>query len=139
MVHFLLDDLSIWIFQTLKKIHGILGFLSIVMNLAGLYCIFQNKERNGYQHLKSTHAQVGLGVVLVHISLGMAGGIFLHPDFGMDKTNKTIRLAHKACSRLVLMLSWFTAGYGVWQLTQDSTKVAIYGVPLIGLVPFVLM
>lgn len=30
-------------------------------------------------------------------------------------------------------------GYGVWQLTEDAMKVSMYGVPLVGLVPFVLI
>ena len=119
--------------------HGILGFASILVSLAGLYCIYENKNRNDFSHLKSSHSKIGLGVFLSSVGLGLAGGVFLHPDFGIDKTNKTIRLAHKTASRLTLMMAWFTAFYGVFSMKAEPVILAGYGLPLLALVPFVLI
>ena len=120
--------------------HGILGWLSIFASLAGCYCIYANKEMNGYAHLKSTHAWCGVGVMINCIGLGIAGGVFLHPDFGVDKGNKTIRNLHKWASRITLISAWFTAVLGLSQLIpDDAVTLAMYGFPLIALVPFTLM
>lgn len=117
-----------------------LGWGSIMLSLAGCYCIYRNKELNGYDHLKSTHAWGGLGVMINCIGLGMAGGIFLHPDFGMDKTNKTLRALHKWASRITLIAAWFTCVLGLTQLIpDDAVTLAMYGFPLVALVPFTLM
>lgn len=95
---------------------------------------------NGFPHLKSTHSLVGIGIFLMTFGLGMAGAVFLHPDFGVDKTNKTIRLAHKTASRLTLIAAWITAFLGLYQMVpNDSITLALYGLPLVALVPFVLM
>lgn len=59
---------------TNTKMHGMMGWASIMLSFGGIYCIYQNKEMNGYEHLKSTHAQVGLGLMLTCVGLGMAGG-----------------------------------------------------------------
>jgi hypothetical protein len=37
----------------------------------------------------------GLAVMVGCIMAGIAGGLFLHPDFGVDHQNGTIRKAHK--------------------------------------------
>lgn len=120
--------------------HGILGWGSILCSLAGCYCIYRNKEINGFDHLKSSHAWFGVGVMINCVGLGMAGGIFLHPDFGVDKTNKTIRSLHMWASRITLIVAWITAFLGLNQLVpNDPTMLAMYGLPLVALVPFTLM
>lgn len=123
------------------QMHGILGWLGNFLSLAGLYCIYRNKEMNGYDHLKSSHAWCGLGVMINCIGVGMAGGIFLHPDFGIATTNKTLKAVHKWASRLTLIFAWMTAVLGVNQLvgSNDTTTLAMYAVPLAILVPFTLM
>lgn len=73
------------------------------------------------------------------VGLGLAGSIFLHPDFGIDKTNKLIRKVHKTASRLTLIFAWITAVGGLLQLTSDYTTIAIYALPLLALVPFTLL
>jgi hypothetical protein len=93
----------------------------------------------GYGHLKTNHAIAGISVFLGCIMIGMAGGIFLHPDFGIDKTNKTIRFAHKMASRLLIMLAWFTAFMGLMQLTTDTVTLTLYAAPLIVLTPLALL
>ena len=56
------------------KMHGIMGWASIMLSFSGIYVIYQNKENNGYEHLKSLHAQVGLALIVTCVGLGMAGG-----------------------------------------------------------------
>ena len=73
------------------------------------------------------------------IGLGLVGGIVLHPDFGVDKTNGTIRKLHKFTSRFIVALSWMTAISGLYQLTQDLMLLSIYSVPLLFFVPLTLM
>lgn len=73
------------------------------------------------------------------IGLGLVGSIVLHPDFGVDKTNKTIRFAHKMASRIVLIIAWMTAFLGLYQMNVSNSILAMYGIPLLALVPFTLM
>jgi Eukaryotic cytochrome b561 len=109
-------------------------------SFCGIYCIYRNKEMNGYPHLQSSHSWAGAGVLISCVGLGMAGSVFLHPDFGIDKTNKVIRLAHKFASRVTLMMAWFTAFYGLYQMVPGQTStLCMYGLPLLALVPFVLI
>lgn len=125
---------------TNTKLHALFGFLSMICNFVGLYIIYNNKEINGFQHLKTAHAKIGLALALACFGLGLAGSVFLHPDWGVAKTNTTIRFWHKTASRIALILSWFTAALGLQQLIpKDAVSLAIYGVPLLLLVPFTLM
>jgi hypothetical protein len=117
-----------------------MGIASLFLSLSGVFCIYLNKERNGYPHLQTSHSMLGTGVLLSCIGLGLAGGLFLHPDFGMDKTNKKIRFAHKTFSRIVLMISWFTAFSGLYEMMPNETiKLFAFAMPLFGLIPLVLM
>lgn len=59
--------------------------------LGGMYAIYKNKENMGKDHLTSTHGQLGASIMICCILLGTAGGVVLHPDFGIDKTNKDVR------------------------------------------------
>lgn len=99
----------------------------------GLYAIYNHKNSIGKAHFQTTHSIAGLVVLGGCFMSGMAGGVFLHPDFGMDKTNKTIRFAHMWMSRFVLIIAWFNAFIGLTQLTEDPTKLAAYGLPLLAL------
>jgi hypothetical protein len=85
------------------------------------------------------HSWCGVGVIISAVGLGLAGSIFLHPDFGIDKTNQLIRKAHKLASRGTLMLAWVTALGGLLQLTSDPVTLALYALPLVALVPFTLI
>lgn len=122
------------------QLHGMMAWGSVMLSFAGIYCIYLNKERNGYGHLKSQHSIAGAGVMCSCVALGMAGGVFLHPDFGVDNTNTTIRLGHKFASRIVLMLAWATAFSGLQQMIPDKLMLLLpFGIPLVVLIPFVLM
>ncbi len=77
------------------KIHGIMASLGLFMAFGGLYVIYKNKEMMGKEHLTSTHSIAGIVTMAGCTMAMMAGGIFLHPDFGVDKTNQTIRYDRK--------------------------------------------
>ena len=72
--------------------------------------------------------------------VGGAGGVFLHPDFGIDKGNKTIRKIHSIASRCVIALGWLACFAGLKTIVGEDPKLlAGYCVPLLSLVPFVLI
>ena len=121
--------------------HGILGWLAIFCNFGGLYAIYRNKENNGAPHLTSQHAVGGTAVMVSMFLVAIAGGVFLHPDFGIDKRNRTIRIVHKFFSRFVLFLAWVTMISGLWQLlpSSQSFSLVLFGFPLMAFVPFVLI
>jgi len=60
---------------TNTKSHAILSGGSLLLSLAGLYCIYHNKEINGKSHLTSNHAIFGSVVMVSCISLGLVGSI----------------------------------------------------------------
>lgn len=125
---------------TNTKSHAVLAWGSIFLSLAGLYCIYNNKEMNGWPHLQSAHAMFGVGVMVSCIGLGLVGSIVLHPDFGIDTGNKTIRFWHKFGARIVLILAWITAFLGLTQLIpHDQVSLLLFAVPMLAFVPFVLM
>jgi len=73
------------------KTHGILASGGLMMAFGGLYVIYKHKELMGKEHITTTHAIFGIVTMAGCFMAMLAGGIFLHPDFGVDKTNKTIR------------------------------------------------
>lgn len=123
------------------KTHALLGWLSILMSGAGLYVIYQNKESMGKAHLTTVHAWSGVLVFVNMVAVGLVGSIFLHPDFGLRKTDKLIRFAHKTFSRLVVIAGWATACYGFYQLLppSDLVKLIIFAAPLVCFVPYTLI
>jgi hypothetical protein len=109
------------------------------MILGGLYVIYTNKSNNGSEHFTSNHGKAGLALIICSIGAGMAGGIFLHPDFGLDKTNKQIRFVHKTFARVVVACAWMVAVSGMYTLTSDVMSLAIVAVPLLVFAPFTLI
>ena len=87
------------------QIHGILSWVGIMCSMGGLYAIYKNKENRGAQHFQTTHAMAGLACMLSCVGLGLVGGVVLHPDFGIDKGNKTIRYvdAKRSVSREAML------------------------------------
>jgi hypothetical protein len=124
---------------TNTKNHGLIASLGTVLSLAGFYAIYHNKNMHERPHFTSYHGKAGLGLLLASLGAGMAGGIFLHPDFGFDKTNKTIRFAHKTMGRVILGSAWCTAFVGMYGMTQDPLSLALFGLPLLVLAPFTLV
>ena len=108
--------------------------------MAGLYCIYKNKEIHNKPHLSSYHAVSGAVLFVLCVGFGLVGSVVLHPDFGVAKTNKQIRMWHKVGARLTLIFTWFTAILGLSQLAPTNVVgLIMYGLPLFLLIPFVLM
>ena len=116
-----------------------LGGAGVMLMLGGFYVIYENKNRNGANHFTSFHGKTGLGLILCAIGASMAGGIFLHPDFGIDKTNKQIRFAHKSFSRVVMAGAWMTCVTGMYNMTRDPMSFALLVIPLLVFAPFTLV
>ncbi|CAB9500063.1 b561 domain-containing protein 2 [Seminavis robusta] len=121
------------------KLHAIFSWSGIFCTLGGLYAIYTNKEQMGRPHLTSWHSWIGIAAAVNALCLGLVGSIVLHPDFGVDKTNKTIRFAHKTGARLVLALAWGAAFVGLYKMTQEPTMLILYGAPLVIFAPFTLI
>jgi hypothetical protein len=82
----------------------------------------------------------GLSAVGGCIMTGLAGGVLLHPDFGIDKQNKLVRAVHKYASRVLLTLAWMATLSGLKTLIGDDIKsLALFAVPLIVAGKFTLM
>eukprot|EP00560_Eucampia_antarctica_P006599 CAMPEP_0197829424 /NCGR_PEP_ID=MMETSP1437-20131217/5881_1 /TAXON_ID=49252 ORGANISM="Eucampia antarctica, Strain CCMP1452" /NCGR_SAMPLE_ID=MMETSP1437 /ASSEMBLY_ACC=CAM_ASM_001096 /LENGTH=143 /DNA_ID=CAMNT_0043431085 /DNA_START=54 /DNA_END=485 /DNA_ORIENTATION=+ len=121
------------------KMHGIIASLGVMFSIGGLYIIYSNKEMNGKAHLTSNHSLAGIVTVTGCIMAMIPGAFVLHPDFGIDRSNKNIRFAHKWFSRSVIALGWITCFMGLQQLTNDTVTLAMYGLPLLLLAPFTLV
>lgn len=93
----------------------------------------------GKEHITTTHALAGIITIAGALMAAMAGGVFLHPDFGVDKTNKTVRFAHKWFSRSVMLSAWVTCVLGLMQMTTDKLILGAFIVPLVCLAPLTLV
>jgi hypothetical protein len=124
---------------TNTKNHGYISSFGVLLTLGGLYAIYHQKNLYEKPHFTSYHGQAGIGLIVSAVGAGIIGGVVLHPDFGVDKTNQTIRYAHKTFARIVLGGAWATAVLGMYTMTQDPIELAIVGVPLLLLAPFTLM
>jgi hypothetical protein len=71
--------------------------------------------------------------------VSLAGGIFLHPDFGFAKTNQTVRFAHKWLGRSVVASAWITCMFGLVSLTKNPAILGLFLVPLLILAPLTLI
>ena len=89
---------------------------------------------------RATKNEAGLAAFGGCISAGMAGGAFLHPDFGVDKQNKLIRSVHKYLGRSLLFLAWMATLSGLKTLVGDDYKtLVLFAAPLVVAAPFTLM
>ncbi len=94
------------------KTHGTLMFLSVLLGLFGWYVIYTNKEMYGKPHLYTLHGKLGAAACLGYLGLGVVGTIALNPDFGILKTNKIVRFAHKWGGRALTALAWYVCVLG---------------------------
>lgn len=124
---------------TNTKIHGMLASGGYFIALGGLYAIYRNKELLGRPHFTSLHGKGGLALLVLTVPAMMVGGIFLHPDWGIDKTNQDYRKAHKLFARVLMGCSWGTAMYGMYSMTKDPFELLVYGGPIAILAPFTLV
>ena len=116
-----------------------LANFGLMLAFGSFYKIYTYKSANGRDHFASYHSQAGLAILLSLIGPAIAGTVFLHPDFGIDKTNKLYRKIHKQFARILLSLAWMTALYGLYTVTTDVMALAIVGLPLIVVYPFTLI
>jgi hypothetical protein len=107
--------------------------------LGGLYSIYRNKNLWEKPHFTTLHGKAGLALLASTFGPLLVGAVFLHPDWGIDKTNKDYRKMHKLFSRIVMASSWATAMYGMYSMTKDPVELAIYCLPLVILAPFTLI
>jgi len=121
------------------KVHAILSSTGLMMAFGGLYAIYKNKENIGHEHFISIHAHAGIMTIAAAVLPAIAGGVFLHPDFGIDKNNQTYRSAHKWLARIVMTSAWITALFGLMKLTSDVKILAAFVVPLVVLAPMTLV
>jgi len=121
------------------KLHAILSSTGLMMAFGGLYVIYKNKENIGHDHIISIHAHAGIITIAAAVLPAMAGAVFLHPDFGIDKTNLTYRFAHKWLGRIVMTSAWITAFFGLMKLTSDIKILAAFAVPLVVLASMTLV
>ena len=126
---------------TNTKLHGMIAWAGLVSSYIGLYIIYQNKENMGKSHFTTLHSKAGLVVLVGSTMLGMAGGVFLHPDFGIDKQNGLIRMGHKWASRGVLGLAWMATLSGLQTLIgeDDMGTLVMFAAPLLLAAPFTLV
>ena len=120
---------------TNTKLHAILSSTGLMMAFGGLYVIYKNKENMGKEHITSIHALAGIITIAAAVLPAIAGVVLLHPDFGIDKTNKTYRFAHKWSARIVMLSAWVTAVFGLMKMTSDIKILAAFAVPLVVLAP----
>jgi hypothetical protein len=121
------------------KLHGMLMGAAIALSLFGWYVIYTNKEASGKKHLTTYHGQIGCGVLLGYIGLGLFGSVALDPQWGQFKTNKTFRAIHKFAGRVMTALAWVVCVLGFATMQKELWKQAVFGVPLLIAGYFVLL
>jgi predicted DNA repair protein MutK len=104
-----------------------------------MYVIYTNKERMKKHHLQTLHAMTGFVLMISFIIVGMVGGIVLHPDFGYNNTNPSIRFAHKVGARIIIVAAWVNALLGLQKMGVENHVLFMFGVPLLFLLPFSLL
>jgi hypothetical protein len=104
------------------KMHGIMMFVAISLSSFAWYVIYSNKEMMGKAHLMTIHGKLGFVVMLSYFGIGIVGSAALHPDFGLMKTNKTIRLAHKVGGRVVTALAWACCVLGTCNVVKTRVR-----------------
>ena len=119
--------------------HGYLFVLTTLLTVGGWYVIYSNKEMNGYPHLTSWHSWTGLFVLASFCGSSVFGLVALFPDWGVLKTNKSVRWMHKWGARVTIAVSWVTLVSGFIKLQPELTHQAIFAVPLLFSAYFVLL
>jgi hypothetical protein len=125
---------------TNTKLHGMLASFGYLLALGGLYAIYHNKNLWNKEHFTSVHGKIGIALMVSMLGPLLAGAVALHPDFGIDKTNKTIRKIHKVFSRILMAVAWGNSLYGLYGMRKEHPQeLLLYGVPLVLLMPMTLI
>lgn len=78
----------------------------LILVFLGFYVIYSNKEAYGKEHFTTTHGQLGLAVTLVYLGMALFSFPSLNVDWGIFKTNKQVRFAHKWTGRVATAAAW---------------------------------
>jgi len=89
------------------RTHGIYMIISILLSSFAWYVIYSNKEMFKRKHLTTIHGKLGVAIMISYFMLGIFGAIALNPDWGLFRSNKTMRLVHKVFGRLSTAAAWF--------------------------------
>jgi len=113
------------------KIHGYLMSAAVVMAGFGFYVIYSNKDMMNKKHFMTLHGKLGLAVTVSYLMIGLFGAVALHPDWGVFRTNKLYRSAHKWGGRALTAASWYCCVLGFMTMQSELWKQALFGVPLV--------
>lgn len=113
--------------------------IAIAITLFGWYVIYDIKEERKKQHLKSWHGKVGAGVMIGYLAVGIFGAIALNPDFGLLKTNQTVRVAHKWAGRVLTLAAWWCCVTGFVPKNPELWKQLLFILPLLIAGPYILL
>jgi len=115
-------------------------------SMFGAYVIYTNKEMYNKPHLTTPHGQFGAGVLLSMLFAPLAATIALSPDYGIAKTSKLVRFAHKWAGRLIVFAGWITSMFGIAAMLRldqpnhgnELVAAAMMG-PMFLLMPFLFL
>lgn len=104
------------------KTHGILMSLSSVCAAFAFYVIYSNKNTYKKPHFTTLHGQGGLAIMVAYLGLAVVGFVGLNPDWGVVRTNKTIRAVHKRFGQVVSVSAWLTC---IFQFVKMVPSVGV--------------
>ena len=118
--------------QLLKQ-HMLVQILANLSVLAGLAAIYRNKEILGKPHFVTSHAQMGVGVVLLTAVVAPLLGVLGFRSLGVgrslsDAAVQRLKSFHRIVGRFVHLCGLVTAAYGVFVfMTGVSFAIAEIG------------
>lgn len=112
------------------KLHGILMTVSTLCAAFAFYVIYSNKNANRKPHFTSLHGQAGLAIMIAYFGLAVVGFVGLNPDWGMVRTNKTIRAIHKRSGQIVSVSAWLTCIFQFTKMVPSLGVQALLVLPL---------
>ena len=114
--------------------HGYMMTAGCLLAAFGIYVIYTNKIILNKVHFTTTHGFYGIVAFIGYISIEIVGGLLLHPNFGLMKTNKLIKTAHRYFGHLIQSLCWYSIVNGFAKLETNNNTRAIFLAPLFLLV-----
>ena len=93
------------------------------------YLRYLSRERNARRGTVR-RGQVGMVAIVGFVGLDVVGMLALHPDFGVLRTNKTVRTAHKYGGRVVMATGYAACVMGFNKMNPNQIHQAAFGAPL---------
>lgn len=107
-------------------IHGYFMTFGCLLALFGIWAIYTNKIILEKEHFTTKHGFYGIIAFLGYIFIEIVGGLLLHPNFGLMKTHKYIRKAHKYFGLIVQSLCWYSVVSGFTKLeSNENIRIAL--------------